>query len=538
MKIKIIAILFLATSFVSFAQKNADELFRVDGTKVSVLEFKNVYEKNLLIVQDENQTSIEKNLALYINFKLKLKEAYRLKLNETRTYKREIETYRNQLIAPYLQDTAYLSTLVKDAYYRTKYKINVSHILVKVAKNATPADTLIAYNKIQEARNEVLSGNAFDKVVLAYSDDQSVKSNLGNVGYFIAFKMVYPFENRAYQTKVGEISEPFKTSYGYHFLKVNDLQLSDGEVEVAHLLITDQSKKGKILVDSIYTSLKRGANFKQLVLKYSKDKRTVLSGGKLPKFGMGSMVKPFEVASFKLKKANDISAPFKTQYGWHIVKLLKKYPVKSFKEMKNELTKKVKASGGARMSNLHVLQRLKSEYKIVEFEDAKAVFNSEGIRASKKDTLQQVILSINNKKIKQAAFFDYIRNRRHKSIAVLFNEFKDEEVLTYFKEHLKFTEPEFAKTLKEYEEGLMVFDLMQQKVWDKSTKDSVGLKSYFYKNKLKYSFKELSNNKGEVMNDYQEFLDKELTATLRKKYPVQIKKRALKKFIKQYASNE
>ncbi|WKD86796.1 Chaperone SurA [Polaribacter huanghezhanensis] len=538
MKIKIITILFIATYFVSFAQKNTDELFRVDGTKVSVLEFKKVYEKNLNIVQDENQKKIKENLDLFINFKLKLKEAYRLKLNETKRYKREIETYKNQLISPYLQDTTYLSTLVKDAYYRTKYKVNVSHVLVKVDRNATPADTLIAYNKIQKARKEVLSGKDFDKVALAYSDDQSVKNNLGNVGYFTAFRMVYPFENNAYKTKIGEISEPFKTSYGYHFLKVNDLQLSDGEVEVAHLLITDQSKKGKILVDSIYTSLKNGANFEQLVLKYSKDKSTVLSEGKLPKFGIGTMVKPFEVASFKLKNTNDISMPFKTQYGWHIVKLLKKYPVKSFKKMKNELTKKVKASGGARMSDLHVLQRLKSEYKIVEFEKTKAVFNSEGIRASNKDTLQQVILSINNKKIKQAAFFDYIRNRRHKSIAVLFNDFKNEEVLTYFKEHLKFTEPEFANTLQEYQDGLIVFDFMQQKVWDKSTKDSVGLKNYFYKNKSKYSFKELSNNKGQVMNDYQEFLDKELIATLRKRYPVIIKKRTLKKLIKQYASHE
>lgn len=538
MKIKIITMLFLATSFVFFAQKNSDILFSVDGTKVSVLEFKNIYEKNLNVIEDKNQKNIKENLDLYINFKLKLKEAYRLKLNETKSYKREIETYKNQLIAPYLQDTAYLSKLVKDAYYRTKYKVNVSHVLVKVARNATPTDTLIAYNKIQKARNEVLSGKDFDKVALAYSDDQSVKNNFGNVGYFTAFKMVYPFENIAYQTKVGEISKPFKTNFGYHFLKVNDLRLSEGEVEVAHLLITDQSNKGKFKIDSIYTSLKNGANFNQLVLQYSNDKSTVTKNGKLPKFGVGRMVKPFEVASFKLKRANDISAPFKTQYGWHIVKLLNKHPVKSFKEKKKELTEKVRASGGARMSDLHVLQRLKNEYKIVEFEKALAVFNSEGIRASKKDTLQQVILSINNKKIKQAVFFDYIRNRRHKPITVLYNEFVNEEVLTYFKENLKYTEPKFANNLKEYEEGLIVFDLMKQKVWDKTTKDTLGLKNYFYTNKSKYSFKELPKNKGQVMSDYQDFLEKELIERLRKKYQVNIKKRVLKKLIQYYNSNE
>lgn len=538
MKIKIIITLFLATSLASFAQKDSDVLFRVDGTKVTVQEFKNVYEKNLNIIQDKNQKSIKENLDLYINFKLKLKEAYRLKLDETRAYKREIETYKNQLIAPYLQDTAYLSTLVKDAYYRTKYKVNVSHVLVKVAPNATPADTLIAYNKIHKARKEVLSGKSFDKVAVAYSDDQSVKTNFGNVGYFTAFKMVYPFENMAYQTKVGEISKPFKTNFGYHFLKVNDLQLSEGEVEVAHLLITDQSRKGKFRIDSIYTSLKNGANFEQLVLNYSNDRGTVNKGGRLPKFGTGRMLKSFEDESFKLKNVNDITQPFKTQYGWHIIKLLKKHPVKSFEEMKHEITEKVKASGGARMSDLHVLRKLKSEYKIVEFEKAKLEFNSNNIRASNKDTLQQVILSINTKKIKQDRFFDYIRNRRHKPIAVLFNDFKDEEVLTYFKENLKFTEPEFAKTLKEYEEGLMVFDFMQQKVWEKSTKDSLGLKAYFYNNKMKFPFNDLSKNKGKVMTEYQDYLEKNLITTLRKKYRIDIKKKTLKKLTKQYTENE
>lgn len=538
MKIKIFTILFLVTSFFSYAQKDSDVLFSVDGTSVSVLEFKNVYEKNLNLIQDKDQKSIAENLDLFINFKLKLKEAYRLKLNETRTYNREIETYKNQLISPYLQDTAYLSKLVKDAYYRTKYKVNVSHVLVKTSGNDTPSDTLISYNKINKARNEVLSGKAFDKVALAYSDDQSVKQNFGNLGYFTAFKMVYPFENMAYQTKVGKISEPFKTDFGYHFLKVNDLQLSDGELEVAHLLITDQSKKGKNIIDSIYTSLKNGADFEKLVSKYSNDKSTASVGGKLPKFGVGRMLKPFEEQSFKLKNINDITEPFKTQYGWHIIKLLKKHPVTPFKEMKNELTEIVKASGGAKMSDIHVLKKLKDTYKIVEFEKAKAIFNSQDVRASNKDALQQIILSIDNKKIKQERFFDYIRNRRHKTIDVLFVDFKNEEIVTYFKENLKFTEPEFAKTLKEYEEALVVFDLMQQKIWDKSTKDTLGLKTYFYKNKLKYAFKELSNNKGQVMNDYQENLEKELIASLRKKYLVKINKKTLKELTQQYNSNE
>ncbi len=538
MKIKIFTTLFLITSFAVFSQKDSAILFSVDGEAVSVLEFKNVYQKNLNLIQDKDQKSIKENLDLYINFKLKLKEAYRLKLNETSTYNREIETYKNQLIAPYLQDTAYLSKLVKDAYYRTKYKVNVSHILVKVSRNATPADTLMAYNKIQKARKEILSGKDFKKVALSYSDDQSVKTNFGNLGFFTAFKMVYPFENIAYQTKVGQLSEPFKTNYGYHFLKVNDLQLSEGEVEVAHLLIRDQSRRGKYKIDSIYTSLQNGANFEKLVVQYSDDKSSVSKGGRLSKFGVGKMLKPFEKASFNLKKPGDVSMPFTTQYGWHIVKFIKTYPVKSFKEMKNELTEKVRTSGGARMSDLHVLKKLKSQYNIEVFKKAKSVFNSPGIRAAKKDTLQQVLLSINDTKIKQERFFEYIINRRHKPVDALFDDFLNEEIFRYFKENLKNTNPEFAKILKEYEEGLLVFDLMQQKVWNKSSKDTLGLKNYFYKNKAKYTFKDFSKNKGQVMNDYQDFLEKNLIAELRKKHTVKIKKSTFKKLEKQLNYNE
>ena len=538
MKIKFFTALFLITAFSAFSQKDSDVLFRIDGEQVSVLEFKNVYEKNLNLIQEKDKKSIQENLDIYIDFKLKLKEAYRLKLNETRSYIREIETHKNQLVSPYLQDTAYLSKLVKDAYYRTKYKISVSHVLVKIPRNAKPADTLKAYVKIQKARNEVLSGKDFDKVALAYSDDQSVKSNNGNLGFFTAFRMVYLFENTAYQTKVGEISKIFKTSFGYHFLKVNNLQLSEGGVEVAHLLISDQSRRGKYKIDSIYTSLQNGADFEKLVAQFSDDKSSASKGGKLSKFGVGRMVKPFEEEAFKLKNEGNFTLPFKTQFGWHIVKLIKKHPVKSFKEMKNELTERVRAIGGARMSDLHVLRKLKDQYKIVTFEKAKKVFNLNGIRAAKIDTLQQPILAINDKKIKQERFLKFIMNRRHKTINDLFTDFLNDEVLIYFKENLKYSNPEYAKTLKEYEEGLLVFDLLQQKVWDKSSKDTLGLKNYFYKNKAKYSFKELHENKGQIINDYQEYLEENLIATLRKKSNIKINKRALKNLVNHYNSNE
>jgi len=537
MKGKILVVFIVFSSF-AYSQKDSDILFEIENTPVSVLEFKNVYEKNLALLVDDKQKDVENYLDLYIKFKLKLAEARLLKLDTTRAYKREIETYRNQLIAPYLQDSSFLEKLIKDAYYRTKYKVNASHILVKLPKGILPKDTLQFYNKITKAREEVLAGKAFSKIALKYSDDQSVKSNFGNLGYFTAFKMVYTFENAVYNTKVGEVSKPFRTRFGYHFVKVNDLQLSDGEVEVAHILITDKSKNGKQKIDSIYSDLLKGADFNTLVLKYSNDKSTVSNGGRLPKFGIGRMLKIFEDKSFELKNENELTTPFLTNFGWHIVKLLKKDSVKSFEEMNVELTKKVRASGGARMSDLVVLKKLKKKYKIIINNSSKKVFENKNIRAKRRDSFGETLLSINKKKIKQNVFYDYIRNRRHLPINVLFEGFIDQEVLNYFKENLKHTEPEFARILQEYKEGLVVFDLMQHKVWDKAANDKEGLQSYFDSHKTKYTFKELSRNKGLVMSDYQNYLEEYLLKELKEKYKVKVRRRVLKKIVRSYKEHD
>jgi peptidyl-prolyl cis-trans isomerase SurA len=316
------------------------------------------------------------------------------------------------------------------------------------------------------------------------------------------------------------------------------LQLFEGEVEVAHILLTDSSPKGKTKIDSIYNALKSGADFEKIVLKYSNDNSTTSNGGKLPKFGIGRMLKSFEDQAYTLKNIDELSMPFQTQFGWHIVKLLKRYPIGSFEEMKNELLQKVRESGGANLSDLAVLRRLKKEYQISTNEKAKAIFSLYNIRAASIDTLQQAILTINKKEIKQERFFDYIRNRRHKPIEVLFDDFLNEEVLTYFKENLRFTEPEFAATLKEFEEGLVVFELMQQKIWDKSSKGTLGLQAFFNANLKKYDFKELSKNKGQVMNDFQTYLEEELNKNLMQKYKVVIRKKVVKELVKQYQIHE
>jgi peptidyl-prolyl cis-trans isomerase SurA len=541
MKKRIVSICILLGSMSVFSQ-NEKTLVTINNEKITVADFKRVYEKNLDAIDTEEAKSVTNNLALYINYKLKVKEAYQLKLDTLPSYKIEIESYRNQLSEPYLQDTTFIADLVKEVYFRTKNEVKAKHILIRTSKSERPKDTLVSYNKILDIRNRIVNGEDFEKVAEETSEDKSAqddaktgrKGNKGNLGYFSAFKMLASFEDVAYATKVGAVSMPFRSQYGYHILTVDDFRASKGELEAAHILITDTTKIGATKINDVYAKLQEKEAFDKLAKEYSEDTGSKAKGGKLNKFGTGRMVKSFEAAAFSLENEGDFSTPFRTPFGWHIVKLLKKYPVASFLDMEKELTAKIKRSTRMQMSETAVINKLKAKYTIVENEEAKNILDTKNIRVLPKDSLQNIIITINEKKITQEMFTKYIRNRRNKSVYLLFKMFKDQEILAYYKENLINTEPEYAYILKEYEDGLLLFELMQQKIWNKSSKDTLGLKTYFSNNNKKYNSEELKDIRGEVMNDYQNFLEKNWISDLRNKSKIKVRKSQLKKLINFY----
>jgi len=533
MKKTIVFVLSLAFVLCANAQDDSKTIATINKKKIMVGEFKKVYEKNLSAIDNEEGKDVAKNLELYINYKLKVEEAYRSNLDTLRSYKREIQTYKNQLIAPYLQDKTYFNELVKEAYDRTKNQVRASHILIRLPKNPKPQDTLKAYNKIQQVRDRVLKGENFNKVAKEVSQDPSAKENGGDLGYFSAFQMIYDFEDRAFKTKQGEVSEPFRTQYGYHILTITGYRESLGEREVAHILLNDTTAVGKVKIDSIYAQLKEGKDFATLARKYSNDRGSKIRGGRLKRFGSGRMVKSFEETAFALVNEGDLSEPIRTRFGWHIIKLIKKYPVASFAQSEKEIAQKVKRSGRGKRSDQIVLDRLKAEYKIVEVESAKGIMKRKDIRAIPKDSLQAIILKINDKEIKQEEFVGYTMNRRHLPMKALFSSFRDQEILNYYKDNLRNTNEEFGATLKEYEDGLLLFELMQRKIWNKSN-DSIALKQYFDNNVGNYDVKDLSKIKGKVMNDYQGYLEDEWVKGLRSRNSVKINKGVLKKLIKFY----
>jgi len=526
---KTIFLLLILHTLNIFSQKETDILVTINNEKVSVGDFKRVYERNLDAIDNDESKDIENNLNLFINFKLKVKQAYDLKLDTISSYANEIKTYKRQLIAPYTQDKNQFNNLVKEAYERTRTEIRASHILVKLPRNYKPKDTILPFSKILEARNRVLAGEPFNKVARELSEDPSAKNNGGDLGYFSAFNMLYDFEDIAYKTPLGDVSQIFKTRFGYHIVKKTASRTSEGQRQVAHILISDTTSNGKKIIDQVYAKLNNGGIFKELALKYSNDSRTKKKGGVLPKFGSNRMVKPFEEATFSLVAIDDFSAPFKTKYGWHIVKLLKKFPVPPFEKIENEISQKVKNTGRVKLSDNSILKKLKKEYSINVIESVKESLQNNNF----KDSLQVTFLSINQKKITKGDFVSYRSKRKQIPFNSLLSNFINEEILKYFKENLANTNKEFSNTLKEYQDGLLLFELMQKKIWNVSS-DSLALKTYFDAQKDLYNQKDLESIKGKVMNDFQTTLDNEWIQLLRAKSKININKKVLKKLINYY----
>lgn len=528
--------------FLSFAQQKPVVLATVNGESISVSDFRSIYERNLDAIDNAEGKDVAKNLDLYINFKLKVAEAYRLRLDTLPNYKKEIEGYKKQLALPYLQDSSEISKLIRDAYYRTQYEIKAKHILIRLGANATPKDTLDALNRIQKIRQRILAGEDFEKVAVETSEDPSAKgdpkrgiqANKGNLGYFTAFRMVYPFENAAYHTKPGEISQPFRTQFGYHIVKVDTLRPSKGEVEVAHILVRGNSVEAKRKIDSVYQKLEENKLFKHLALEYSDDVSTKKRGGRLRKFGAGMMIKEFEEVAFGLQKEGQYSKPFQTSFGWHIVQLIKKHPVKPFEELKTELRNRILSSPLAKLSEKAIISKLNAKYSIKDKDVINSVLSYGNVLKVPQTEYNKVLFTINGDAVVVKDLVGYAKRFQNRSMLDLYRDFKEHRVLEYYKENLEKTEPEYAKVLKEYKEGLLLFELMQQKVWEKSAKDTLGIQQFYSVNKIKYNSKPLKSIKGLVMNDYQNYLDSVWVVELRKNSDIKIDKKQLKRLVARY----
>ena len=514
-KIFILLIILGITNSNLFAQESK-VLFTINNKPFYEDEFIRVYNKNLDLVKDDSQKNLDNYLDLYIGYKLKVEKALQEKLHENQRYINELKAHRTQLAKSYMNDSKVTQKLIEEAYNRIKTEVKASHILVLVDENASAEDTLKAYNKIKDLRARITLGEDFEKVALEFSEDPSVKDNKGNLGYFSAFRMVYPFENAAYTTPVGSISNPFRTKFGYHILKVTDSRENAGEVTVAHIMIQKPQipdaqlhEKAKNTINDIYKKLEQGENFEELAKQFSEDKSTASKGGVLQRFGSGQLSsEEFEKQSFMLTKPNEISKPFLSEFGWHIVKLIEKHPIKSLEDMKLDLENRIKRDDRSLIITNTLSKKLREKYSIeknnaVLKQVAASVtedFYAQTWEIPTNNTLrEQNILTINkDKKVGTFVFYNFLYNQQKtklktKSIQKLVNDvyekFIDEQLTIYYNENLENEFKEFKYVVDEYKDGLLLFDLMEKEIWQRSKTDTLGIKDYYDANKEQYVWK-------------------------------------------------
>ena len=540
---RLIAIIFFLYSS-SYAQLDDNILFKVNDSIVYVDEFNRVYSKNFELIDENNQKDFESYLELFINYKLKLAEAYEMGLHNDPKYKSELNKYVKQLQNTYLTDRETEENLLKEAYERTKYELNVSHILIRIDENNN--DTLDVYNKLNSLREPLLN-LPFEEFKNRFQKDEDLI--IENLGYFSAFKMIYKFENMSYKTQVGEVSRPFQTRFGFHILKVNDKRPSLGEITVGHIMTYKSKPDAFKRISNILDSINSGISFEYLAKKYSDDKNSSFKGGRLNPFSSGQINSiPFENAAFGLENKNDISKPIETKYGWHIVKLYDKKSVQKFDEIKYQLLNKLKKSSRYSIISESFYDFLLSRYGL-DYENSNldyfvsildsSYFKGEWSIPEFFDE-EKTLIKVSNKRLKYLDFAVFLEDNQRKSkptsyvklVSEQYSRFIKSNILEIYKNNLESENLDFKFIIREYREGLLLFNLMQDKIWTVRDSDSTKLKVYFEENKNKYS--SFEDDKGKVIGDFQQLQEEIWINTLKSKHKVTLNKGVIRRMKKIY----
>lgn len=537
----------------------------INGKPIKKSEFEAVYRKNNGREVGNNAKSVKDYVDLFSLFKSKVLEAESLGLDTLTSFKSELSGYRRQLAAPYLTDKNTNENLLTEAYERLKTEIRASHILVKVDENALPKDTLEAWTRINMIRNAAagkyptaadisayekllrntteVSGklkskdslfykarmnsirnladyartanDKFTKLAETMSDEPGANETKGDLNYFSALDMVYPFENAAYNTPVGDMSPVVRTRFGYHVLKVYDKRPARGEITVSHIMVkfpkqaTEQDKtSAKTKIDEIYAKYKSGQSFEELARQLSEDKQSAERGGQLQPFKGGRLPKSFEDAAFALASNGTVSEPVQSPYGWHIIKRIDLKTLPPFNDMRTELKNRVSRDSRSQMGRSALIAKVKKENGFTENlknrDELAKVLDTTYLKASwKADRAAKLgnkeVFKLGGKSYTQNEFAKFLESQMSfrpgtQDMAELvknaYRTWVDESVVAFEDGQLENKYTDFANLYREYRDGILLFDLTDQKVWSKAVKDTAGLRAFYEKNKNNYMWDE------------------------------------------------
>lgn len=499
----IIVMIFLLPSICQAQNLDDKILMNIAGKNVEAGEFIRMYKKS---IEPEKTLDLDLYLDQFISFKLKVADAVKERLDTTKAFRNELNGYRKQLSQNYLTDLQVKEKVLQKAYQRYLTEVNAWHILISCPPEASPEDTLKAWTKASDIRERIIQGEPFEKVARGSSDDKSVMINGGNLGYFTVFQMIMPFEDVAFNLKKGAISDPVRTPYGYHIIKVTDKRASKGRILVAHIMKAvppgagdKEMEDAKYEINKIYKELQEGASFSELAQKYSDHKESAVNGGKLNWFGTGEMIPDFSEAAFAISDTGQYSKPIKTLYGWHIIKLLNKTSPGSLEESRSFLESKINQSYLNSISKKSLIEKLKKDYRYTLNREAYNWFINhtdtlviQGLARYKKDSMPPGNLyTFANQRFTTKEFASYIEKRGSMIITDDPKNFIDRSIETRVSDHIIVFEnsvlekkyPEFRYLMSEFHDGILLFEISGKRIWNKVNEDSLGLKQYYEEHK-------------------------------------------------------
>lgn len=493
-------------------------LLVIDNQEISPNEFLYLFTKNKELQSKEEMLSPEEfdqNLELFVNFKLKVAEAESQGLDEVEEFKREFEIFKDDLIKPFLIKNSLQEGELMKAYNRMKEVVKASHILLQFPANASKEDTIAVFRMAQKLKTEAENGADFNELALEYSDDPSAKENRGSLGFFTALQMVHQFEDAAYSLEVGQISDPILTDFGYHIVKLEDRKPNPGEVRVSHILVRSQGdpvseERAMRKIGEIYMELQKPETVWETVCQqYSEDFGTKNTGGRLPWISLGTVIPEFERVAFALSEEGEISPPVKTPYGYHIIRLEERKGIAEYEELEPMLKSRILRDSRSTLIQSQVMAIQKSRFGLMEDESliakVKEVFNQKTKAEAYKELESQQLMgeklfSIQTRPYTIQEFIEFIESN-NQIVRVGNNNFFESWLDKYMEISLNEAEEsdleknnqEYRMLLKEYRDGILLFSLMNEQVWQKALEDSLGQVAFYEKNLSRYQWKERVN---------------------------------------------
>ena len=477
-------------------------LVRYGNKYITREEFLNAFRKNNAHIRP-SEKGYRDYLNLYIRYRLKVQAALDIRLDTMAGQITELENFKSQIVDQYLTDESSLNQMAREAYVRSRQDLRISYLFVASPKNAAPADTLRAWQKIQEAYKALKSGKEFGETALQFSEDPNVKNNKGDLNFITVFDLPYPIETMAYKTPLGKYSPVFRADGGYIILKKTAERPGLGRIRVAQILLIypyqasdDARVETKKRADSIYQAILAGSDFGKMARKFSGDNLSYQLDGVLPEFGIGKYESGFENTAYGLKKDGDISAPYASAFGYHIIKRIKKIPVPPSADQKvlDEIKDKIKSDPRAAISKKQMLQSILKQTRFKEFippgvplwDYTDSMIQNKKPALNNSITDQAVLFQIADKKYTVGEWILYRKNLKSspnltngKTNAEILDLYRQNVAFEYYKDHLEKYDKAFAAQLNEFRDGNLLFEMMQRQIWNKAAMDSAGLKKYF-----------------------------------------------------------